>query len=219
MNAADALVSVASLTPPGAADPIDWVYTNIYGAQRSALMHAKPGRFLLPQDDASRDELRASLVLLWQYVRDLVQKHLGVSRGGGTLSSWAWDQMADAILDASTLIVTDDSTPIPREGGAGKLRTGSMVVRVQSDARYTPTPMLRVARGGVDAEKLRVLRSIGRTGLRASQSEGQSGLPDGALIVVSELTGPLTLGTSIARFEVEVGLRNVPAVEVPWFVA
>lgn len=216
MKLADALVSVASLAPPGTADPIDWVYTNIYGAQRSALMHAKPGRFLLPQDDASRDQLRASLISLWEYVRDLVEKHLGVRRGGGTLSKWAWDLGADAIFDASTLFVSDDLTPVRQAGGAGRVRAGSTVVRIQSDVRYTPTPLLRIARGGVDAGQLRGLESIGRMGLRA---EGKSGIPDGALVVVSELTGPLSLGTSVTRFEVEVGLRNIPAIEVPWFVA
>ncbi|MGU3500925.1 hypothetical protein [Mycobacterium sp. C31M] len=219
MTKADALVGVASLAPPGTADPIDWVYSNVYSAQRSALMHAKPGRFLLPQDDATRDELRASLVLLWQYVRDLVQEHLGVSRGGGTLSKWAWDQCADTILDASTLVVSDDPTPVPRGGEAGRLRAGSTAVRIRTDVRYTPTPMLRIARGGIEAKKLRGMTSIGRTGLRASRAGGTRGLPDGELVVVSELTGPLTLGSAVTRFEVEVGQRNITAMELPWFVA
>ncbi|CCK65387.1 Protein of unknown function [Mycobacterium canettii CIPT 140070017] len=39
---------------------MDWIYRNIYSAERSALMHAKR-QYLLPQDDASKAQLISSL--------------------------------------------------------------------------------------------------------------------------------------------------------------
>ena len=54
LQQADKLVPVAKLAPTGTQDPSDWVYINMYGAERSGLMHAKPGLYHLPQDDAGR---------------------------------------------------------------------------------------------------------------------------------------------------------------------
>ncbi|EHB53784.1 hypothetical protein MycrhDRAFT_4247 [Mycolicibacterium rhodesiae JS60] len=70
LAAADGLVPVAKLAPAGEADPTEWVYQNMYGGERSALMHAKQRRgYLLPQDAASRAGLIASMEMLWRYVR------------------------------------------------------------------------------------------------------------------------------------------------------
>lgn len=217
MTAADALVSVSSLAPSGTADPIQWVYENIYSAQRSALMHAKPGRFLLPHDDASRHELRQSLIQLWRYVRELVAQHLGVVRGESSWSSWFWDQWADAMADGSNLVVTDDLAPVISEADSRFITPGSTVVNLQPDFRYSPVSMLRFVRAGIDAEELRVLRSIGRVGLRVNGAAARHGVPAGGMLVISELAGPLVLGPSVSRFELEVGQRHITAMGVPWF--
>jgi hypothetical protein len=87
LAAADRLVPVAQLAPANEPDPIEWIYQNVYGAERSGLVHAKQRRgYLLPHDSASRAALGTSLENLWRYVRDLTSKHIGVTSGSGYLT-------------------------------------------------------------------------------------------------------------------------------------
>ena len=112
LQQADALVPVAKLAPTGTQDPIDWVYTNMYGAERSGLMHAKPGLYHLPQDDAGRADLRASLRTLSDYVNELVSVRLHVQRSLSGLTASGWQMFTTPFFEHMALIVADKELPL-----------------------------------------------------------------------------------------------------------
>ena len=66
----------------------------------------------MPQDDTRRAELIASLVRLWDYIRELIAKHLSVPSGGGGLFGPGWAMMADPKLSGLMLFVSDDASPL-----------------------------------------------------------------------------------------------------------
>jgi hypothetical protein len=87
LDLADGLVPLATLTPPGVTNHKRWINRWMYCAERSALMHAKPGQnYLLPHDAADRAELIESLGRLWRYIKELIEKHLQVRRHSSSLS-------------------------------------------------------------------------------------------------------------------------------------
>lgn len=71
---------------PGTVNHVDWIYRNIYSAERSALMHAKR-KYLLPQDASSKQRLIDSIANLWTYVSDLIKARFGVTRRNQSGSS------------------------------------------------------------------------------------------------------------------------------------
>ncbi len=111
LQQADALVPVAKLAPAGEPAPIDWVYINMYGAERSGLMHAKPGLYHLPQNDAGRAELRASLRTLSDYVSELVSVRLKVHRGFSGITASGWELFTKPFFENMALIVAEKELP------------------------------------------------------------------------------------------------------------
>ncbi len=206
LAAADVLVPVARLAPPGEPDAIDWVYQNIYSDERSGLMHAKQRRgYLLPQDTASRANLRASLETLWRYVRDLVAAHLNVTSGSSHLSSYGWAMFADPVLRQLALFVSDDGTRLNADNIANSvLDEASTTVELQptAPAADADDAMVRLISASCGAAELRGIDGIRRIGAK---------VPGPGLTVVawSDLVGPLRLGDSVARFEVVHGMRSV----------
>jgi hypothetical protein len=212
LSEADKLVPLDSLTPPDVQNHRRWIYKHMYAEQRSALMHAKQARgreYLLPQDQARRAELTASLVKLWDYISSLNEQHLGVRARRSGVFAPGWAMMADPFLSATTLFVSDDAselTPLPDR----ELLEGSTIVEMQ------PTPpaadpadnMLRTIFGGCDAANLHGLEAIQKIGAKADGDEVSS-------LVVSELIGPLHLGESVTRFEILHGMRNANPSEAP----
>jgi hypothetical protein len=208
LQQADALVSAAKLAPAGETAPIDWVYANMYADERSALSHAKPGRYLLPQNDAGRAELRTSLQRLWDYVRELAGAVLGVNYNMSGFYHSGWELLTKPTFDNMTLFVTnkDPSSAQPDDDATEYL------IEVPSDPPYTEAPMLTTRSGALDVADLRTSDGIWITGAVAPT-------PGDALSIVSELPGPIVLGTSLARFEMVVGVRNLNMADVPNFSA
>jgi hypothetical protein len=211
---ADALAPVATLAPAGEPNPIDWVYTNIYGAERSGLMHAKPGLYHLPQDDAGRAGLRASLRVLSGYVDELAGVVLNVRRNFSGFSTAGWRLFAEPFFDHMALIVAEEELPratwddetieTVRRKYLNQVRSGTQTI--------VEEPLLITGLSVVDGPYLRSLHEI-RT------IAGVGPLLGAELKVLSELTGPITVGSSVTRFEVVIGLRNLNMPDLPNFSA
>lgn len=192
---ADAIVPVAQLAPPGEADPIEWVYQNVYGDQRSGLMHAKQHRiYLLPQDAAGRATLQASLQILWQYVRELIAKHLSVTSGNAHLSAHGWAMFADPVLREAALFITNDSALLSTNDPV-VLGLASTTVELQPGAPATAAsdPMVRFISASWPAAEIRDIDCIRRIGVKAPGN----GAP---VVAWSDLVGPLEVG----RFGVNI---------------
>ncbi|TDO16941.1 hypothetical protein EV580_0105 [Mycobacterium sp. BK086] len=203
---ADALIPVSRLAPADEADPIEWVYQNVYGDERSGLMHAKQRRgYLLPQDAASRAGLTTSMETLWRYVRDLVEAHLNVRSGETRWSAYGWAAQIDPVLQQLVVFVSDDETPLTDSPSPPPtLKETSTTIEQQpgAPAADPDDPMTRRISGSWAAQDLRGIQSIRRIGTK------EPGVGSVAT-AWSELIGPLQLGDSVARFEVVSGIRCV----------
>lgn len=204
LQQADSLVAVAKLAPAGEAAPIDWVYTNIYADERSALMHAKPGLHLLPQDDAGRAELRASLQVLWDYVRELANALLGIGHTKSGFYHSGWEYLFKPTFDNMAIFVTDTdlSADYSDEKTAEILRDN--IIQLPANGATKEGSMFVTRLGAIDASDLQSLNGIHSMGAVAPMPTG--GDP---LSFSSELPSPITLGTSVTRFEIVAGIRNL----------
>ena len=209
LGEADKLVPLANLTPPGIRNHKKWILRRMYGDERSALMHAKQGGYLLPQDDTRRADLIASLGKLWDYIRELIWIHLGVKSGGRSLCGPDWVKVADPYLSRHTLFVSDDATPL-NPLAESLVAEGSTVVELRpgAPAADPADAMLRTILGSCDAAELQRLDAIRRIGAKTERA-------DGPAVFASELTGPLRRGDSVARLDVLYGMRNVSASAAP----
>ncbi|WP_082570437.1 hypothetical protein [Mycobacterium sp. Root135] len=204
LDQADVLVSLDGLTPPGVTNHKKWIYRWMYGAERSALMHAKRGQnYLLPHGATDRAALIESLGRLSDYVSHLIEKHLHVRRMSSYLSSYAVEQMAKAVLPQFPLVVSDDDGPVNPEA-ENLISPHATVVRLHSATPRVDAedPQLwRIVAHG-DAADLAALPTIRRFGQMRPDGTG-------TCEVLSELVGPLVLGGTVVRLEIERGLRHV----------
>jgi hypothetical protein len=213
LQQAEPIVSAAKLAPTGEPAPIDWFYTNMYGDERSGLMHAKPGLYHLPQDDASHTRLQTSLGVLWDYVRPLASAIVGIEH---TTSSWSvrggWEEYFKSTFENMILFVSDKDLSVDRSDDEIAEIIRNNIIRIPADAAVTEGPMLRTRLGRVDAAKLRPLDGILSIGAVAPT-------PSDPLKFASELRGPLRVGSAVTRFEVVAGWRNLNPVDLPNFSA
>ncbi|MFE3280810.1 hypothetical protein [Nocardia sp. NPDC059239] len=200
LREADRRVPIAPIAPAGVPSPVKWVINNIYNNERSGLMHAKHG-YHLPQDDKSREQLEASLGVLWSYVRELVENHLGIANMSGGLVHSGWKLMMERFLPALRVVVSDDSTPISSDNQPFAPVTGS-VVELPSGPVVMTEGFVGTILGSCPRSALTGFPQIYRIGAMDS---------DGNAIAFSPIPGPLKVGTSISRFEVLLGCRNVNA--------
>lgn len=215
LQQADAFVPVAKLAPPGEPDPIDWVYTNMYGAERSGLMHAKPGLYHLPQDDAGRADLRASLNTLAEYVTELVAVRLNIQRSRSGISASGWQYFTTPFFEHMLLVIADKELPTTTawDDETVEMVRSKYIVGVLEPGGHPVAEEPMLITKTVAAEVSQLSLSAIRTTAVAGPFLG------GMLIVSSELPGPITLGTSISRFEIVVGLRNLNIDDMPHFSA
>jgi hypothetical protein len=207
---ADSMVPIAKLAPPGEADPIAWVYQNIYGAERSGLMHAKQHRtYLLPQDAVSRASLQASLTTLWQYVRELVAVHLKVTSVSVHLYASGWAIIADPGLRELALFVSNDESPVPADEPVELAPSSTTIeLRPGTPAADSSDSMVRVISAVWPAAELSGVGGITRIGMKEPG-------PGSLVAALSELTGPLRLGQTVSTFEVVYGVRSFSANGAP----
>ena len=205
------LVPLTKLVPSGTTDPVDWVYRNIYSAERSALMHAKR-QYLLPQDDTSKQRLTDSLGKLWTYISELIERHFGVNRRNMSWSLAAVEVMATAVLNRFAMVVTDDdSRPLNPDSGDNPIAQGATVVELQSSTPVVnpndPTLWTMLARcHAADLAELSAIRRFGQKDLNND---------DDPLQVISDLVGPLSIGSDVARFEMVHGFRHINRTDAP----
>lgn len=208
---ADQLVPLTNLVPSGTTDPVDWIYRNIYSAERSALMHAKR-QYLLPQDDTGKRRLTDSLGKLWPYISALIEQHLGVNRRNMSWSRAAVEVMAKAVLNRFAMVVTDDdSRPLNPDSGDNPIAQGAAVVELQSSTPVVNPndPTLWTTLAHCDAADLAELSAIRRFGQKDLNSD------DDPLQVISDLVGPLSIGSDVARFEMMHGFRHINRTDAP----
>jgi hypothetical protein len=214
LRQADTLVPVAALAPSGELDPIGWIYTNMYSGERSWLMHAKPGLYHLPQNDSGRADLRASLRTLSDYINELVGVHLGVKRSLSGLFASGWQSFTTPFFEHMALIVADKDLPMATldDETVEMVRSNYMLDKPEGGQPVVEEPMLITKLALVERAHFQSLAGIRTIGIVGP-------LLGGALIVVSELIGPITLGTAVTRFEIVAGLRNLNMADLPNFSA
>lgn len=207
LSEADQLVPLSSLTPQGIQNHGRWIYRWIYSAQRSALVHAKQGQnqnYLLPQDESRRAELIASLGKLSDYTKKLIEKHLGVTHLTSHLTLYAVEKMAKGVLPQFAMVVSDDDSGPLNPQGENPIAQGSTVVELHpsTPAADLDDPELWTLLAHRDTADLARLTAIRRFGLKEVDGDGSSH-------VLSELVGPLSLGSAVIRLEMVNGYRHV----------
>jgi hypothetical protein len=207
LGAASSLVPAAELAPAGEPDPITWAYDNIYRDDRSGLMHAKRN-YLLPQDETARNDLIESLETISRYVHKLVEAHLGVRRLSSHMSDYLRRKFVRDVLMGLTLYVSDDST---RFHDGDEATTGLPASATTVKANPSQFTMSDRWYGHVTASwnpsTLSPLDSVCRLG-----GVPAAGEPGG---IVSDLRGPLILGSSVTRFDLQLGFQNYDATDPP----
>jgi hypothetical protein len=204
LDHADKLVPLDTLTPPDVTNHKKWIDRHIYSAERSALMHAKRGQnYLLPHDAADRAELIESLGRLSEYIKNLIEKHLHVRAPSGFFTHHAFALGAQAVLTQLLPVVSDDEGPVI-QGTENLINPDATVVQLQSSTpRVDPDdPELWWVDAHCDAADVAGLSAIRRVGHMRSDGSGASE-------AVSELTGPLILGGTVVRLEMDRGLRYI----------
>jgi hypothetical protein len=177
-------------------------------------MHAKPGLYLLPQDDAGRAELRASLQVLWDYVRELASAILGIEHTQSGFYHSGWEHFFKPTFDNMVIYVTDKdlSATYSDEKTAEIVRDN--IIELPADAAVKEGPMFLTRLGAVDAFDIQSLDGIHGMGALGPTPGG--GDP---LSFKSELPGPITIGTSVSRFEIAAGVRNLNPEDLQSFSA
>jgi hypothetical protein len=204
LDHADKLVPLDTLTPPDVTNHKKWIDRHIYSAERSALMHAKRGQnYLLPHDAADRAELIESLGRLSDYIKNLIAKHLQVRGPSGFFSHHAVALMAQAVLPHFLPVVSDDEGPVI-QGIENLINPNATVVQLQSSTlRVDPdNPELWWMLAHCDAADVAGLSAIRRVGHMRSDGSGINE-------ALSELVGPLILGGTVVRLEMDRGVRYV----------
>lgn len=208
---ADQLVPLASLVPNGITDPVEWIYNNIYSAERSALMHAKR-QYLLPQDDTRKQRLTDSLGDMSTYIGELIKQHFGVSRRNQSWSLAAVEVMAKAVLGGFAMIVSDDDSGPINPNADNQIAPSASMVELQpsTPAAADPNdPTLWTLLAARDTDDLAELATIRRFGLKPLKND------DDTAWVVSDFLGPLDLGSAVKRLEMLHGFRHINRTDAP----
>jgi len=200
LRAADQHVPIASLAPTDAASAVEWIYENMYGDERSGLMHAKQGQeYHLPQDEKSRRQLETSLDSLWTYISALVAARLGVSHQSGGIVQGGWELMTRNLFSQIKIVISDDESQ--RTVDTRFAPTGGSIVELVPGPVVMTEPLLGTVLG---------THTLGRGAPKAIRKIGAMDA-DGVTLAISALCGTLELGTSVKRFEALVGFRNISA--------
>lgn len=204
LDRADEVVPLDTLTPPDVTNHKTWIKERMYGDERSGLMHAKRHQnYLLPHDAADRTELIESLGRLSDYLTNLIDQLLHVRFRGSYLSQHAVALMAQATLPNHRLVIADDEGPVTQRGEnlinphAHIVHLRSAVPRVDRD-----DPELWTVLARCDPADVAGLTSIRRVGYMRTDGSGKCE-------TLSELVGPLLLGSAVVRLQVDWGIRHV----------
>lgn len=198
LTTADALTPLTPFAPKGTANPVDYLWDELYRDMRSAMSHAKSGRrILLPQNETERKDVVESLKRLVILYRKLAEVHLHARPTGGGMFAVAFQMMIKPTLEAMKVFASDDSSAFDASDtkpnpGNGQLRELSPVNAVD-----TTTPFLGTRLWSSPVRALAALPSIRRI----------VGTRDGKAMMASILNGPIIL-ESAYKFEALLGTRG-----------
>lgn len=190
------IASADMLAPDNEADPVGWVYRNIYSDMRSGLMHAKHD-YYLPGDETRRADMERSFESLWHYTSALVGSALGARFDSGHFASAAWKSVAKTVCETFELLATNDTDELPSKGGVFA-SPESDVVKLDSGSMSYPADYLGVIDGVCDGRTIRALGPITRAGARNEQGEATTFVAFGPGLLV---------GQSVEEFQIRVGWR------------
>jgi len=195
--AADGMVPLRTVVPPGTPDPIDDLIRELFVEMRSAMSHAKSGRrILLPRDATERQAVNASFQRLVHLYLVLAEAHLGARRASGGLTAFAFRKMHFSLLDSMTAVVSDDESPFSGTDSSPN-PAGGMVIQLRPMAPPREPESFAVTRLWY-----RIRSEVGLPHVRRIV-----GLKDEQAGIVGVLRGPLELGSS-HRLELLLGVRG-----------
>jgi len=198
LTAADQLVPLATLAPSGTADPIEWFYEDLYKDMRSAMSHAKSGRpVLLPQDEAERQDVTASLRRLVDLYLALARNQLGVVTPQSGMFAHAFQLMWGPVLEQWEVFVSDDPSPYDPAATSPNPAGGSIVQLTPVGLLDTSVVFTVSKLWAAPAAALTPLTYIRRAGALIGDD----------LAWLATLDGPLGIGDA-HRIEVGVGMRG-----------
>jgi hypothetical protein len=170
----------------------------MYVSMRSAMTHAKSGRkVLLPQDEAEREDVTASLRRLVGLYLKLAEAYLGARRPGGGLFAIAFRMMLSPTVERMTTHLSDDESPFDKSDVSPNPAGGKMkVLSPMGDPDVSKAFV--VTRGWwapcSDLDELPFVRRV-------------VGMADDVPVMAAVLEGRLVLG-SATRLEVVLGARG-----------
>ncbi len=197
LTAAGGLVNLSAFAAPGASNPVDALYTELYRDRRSALFHAKASRmYLLPHGAQQRREVTESLRRATSLYLGLIEKVSDVRRLGGGLSAAGWRLMTDSLVPQLRIVATDDPTPFSADDQAVNPTGGRLVVMHTGAAPQYDRPFERSFLGQTAGSRLRVMSRIARICSTVVGEVHTASIPEGIL-----------RAPRINRFEVLLTLR------------
>jgi hypothetical protein len=198
LTGADKIVSLSAYAPPRSADPVQGLFDELYVNMRSAMSHAKGGRkILLPQDEAERADVAASLGRLVAVYLRLAEAHLGARRLGGGMFAGAFRAMVGPPLENMSVHVSDDESAFDKSDTSPNPAGGAMRALQPGGAADTSGSFVAArlwSASSADVSDLRFIRRV-------------VGVIDDKPMMASVLEGRLVVG-SAARLEVVLGARG-----------
>lgn len=195
---ADQAVKLSSFVPPGTADPVLYLFDELYVSMRSAMSHAKSGRkVLLPQDERERSNVTASLRRLVSLYLKLAEAHLKARRTGGGVFAGAFRMMVSPTLERMAMYVSDDESPVNASDTSPNPGGGAMKLLTPMGVPDASEPFAVTRLWSSPCSDLSDLPFVRRA----------VGLIDDTLGMAQVLEGRLVLG-SASRLEVMLGARG-----------
>jgi len=198
LSEAEKITPLAPYANPGATDPIQDLYDDLYVNTRSAMSHAKAGRKVLsPQDDVERNQVTSSLRRLVNIYLKLAEVHLGARRPGGGVFAVAFRMMFSPTLERMKVYASDDESPLDKSESSPTPTGGDLMPLPTVGQVVSPESFLVTRAWSAEGSELRALPFVRRL----------VGIIDDVPGLVVVLEGRLFLG-SVRRLEVVMGARG-----------
>ena len=197
LAAADSLVPPVSFVPAGTSNPAQYFFDELFVDMRSAMSHAKSGRaILLPQSEAERRSVLASLGRLVSLYLRLAEAHLRVRRVGGGMFAGGFRMLFSGSLNQMAAWVSNDESSFT-ESTPPALDPSTMRELDAIGEAESPRPFVLSRLWTAPADRLSDLGFV-RSVIGVHEEEALS---------KAVLDGRLELGPT-ARLEVALGLRG-----------
>jgi hypothetical protein len=197
LNVVHAQLPLGRYAPPGAANPVESVFADLYRGTRTAIFHAKVGRpVLIPHGSADRNSVVESLERLSRLYIDLMRQYQGISRGGGGMTYQGFEAMLN--FDADIAISADPSP----EGKDDTIINPSGDIAATIPAQQRPDL-------GQQGLKFWLAEATADTSVTSAAPIRRVGLlKDRQLVAVDRLDDPLSL-EEVGFLQVQFGFRLV----------